>query len=52
MRESVLNQIVKCPKCGTSYMPRAGETCNCPEPMFPEKREQRPEHNRRKADPK
>lgn len=40
-RESVLNRIVKCPICKTTYLPEAGEICKCdrPEPEEPRVRD-------------
>lgn len=31
MYESVLRYLVKCEVCGTTYMPKNGEVCKCPE---------------------
>jgi hypothetical protein len=30
-RESVLNYIERCDRCGVSYIPTYGEICNCPD---------------------
>lgn len=32
MRENVLNKIIVCKFCKTSYMPENGEICKCEEP--------------------
>jgi hypothetical protein len=34
--KSVLSMVQKCKTCNTSFIPEAGEICDCPVPMYEE----------------
>lgn len=36
VKESVLRLIERCKECGITYIPQAGEVCNCEEPKVTE----------------